>query len=129
MRTGKALVLNAHYFPVGVSSYYSVLRNIAAHTQSALDIKYKTNENGTPDFENIDHWNVVDCIHDWMALPVRSFDGCLGTTRGTVRLPSVVVCNNYKEVRNTRIKFLNFINIFIYTNYLISNFSKTGSTY
>jgi len=111
MRTGKALVLNAHYFPVGVSSYYSVLRNIAAETQSALDIQYKINEDGTPDFENIDHWNVVDNIYDWMALPCRDFDGRLGTTRGIVRLPSVVICNNYKEVRNARIKFPNKQNI------------------
>ena len=111
MRTGKALVLNAHYFPVGVSSYYSVLRNIAAETQSALDIHYKTNENGTPDFENIDYWNVVDSIRDWMSLPLRDYDECLGSISGPVRLPSVVICNSYKEVRNTRIKFPNKQNI------------------
>ena len=75
MRTGKALVLNAHYFPVGVSSYYSVLRNIAAGTQSALDIQYKINEDGTADFENIDYWNVVGDINEWFRCPIRPFDG------------------------------------------------------
>ena len=111
MRTGKALVLNAHYFPVGISSYYSVLRNIAAGSQSALDVHYKKDEKGNPDFENIDYWNVVADIYDWMALPVRSYDGGLGSTSGVVRLPTVVICNNYKEVRNVRIKFPNKKNI------------------
>tara|TARA_R110002050_G_scaffold42179_1_gene101817 strand:- start:1573 stop:2178 length:606 start_codon:yes stop_codon:yes gene_type:complete len=111
MRTGKALVLNAHYFPVGISSYYSVLRNIAAGSQSALDVHYKKDEKGNPDFENIDYWNVVADIYDWMALPVRSYDRGLGSTSGVVRLPTVVICNNYKEVRNVRIKFPNKKNI------------------
>lgn len=111
MRTGKALVLNANYFPVGISSYYSVLRNVAAGSQSALDIQYKLNEDGSPDFENIDHWNVVDCIRDWMALPIRSYDSSLGSICGAVRLPTVVICNSYKEVRNVRIKFPNKQNI------------------
>lgn len=111
MRTGQALVLNAHYFPVGINSYYNVLRNMAAGTQSALDIHYNKNEDGSPNFESINYWNVVSDIHDWMALGVRSHDRSIGTTGGTVRLPSVVICNNYKDVRNTRIKFPNKQNI------------------
>ena len=111
MRTGQALVLNAHYFPVGINSYYNVLRNMAAGTQSALDIHYNTNENGSPNFESINYWNVVSDIHDWMALGVRPYDRSIGTTSGTVRLPSVVICNKYKDVRNTRIKFPNKQNI------------------
>ena len=112
MRTGQALVLNAHYFPVGISSYYSVLRNLAAGTQSALDIKYKIKEDGSPDFENIEYWNVVDDIYNWMALDVRPHDGVIGTTSGSVRLPSVVICNKYKEVRNARVQFPNKQNIY-----------------
>lgn len=105
MRTGQALVLNAHYFPVGINSYYNVLRNLAAGTQSALDIHYKTNEDGSPDFENIEYWNVISSIDDWMALDVRSYDGSIGTTGGAVRLPSVVICNNYKQIRNAQVQF------------------------
>ena len=112
MRTGQALVLNAHYFPVGIGSYYSVLRNMAAYTQSALDIHYKLNEDGSPDFENIDYWNVISNINDWMALDVRPYDRAIGTTGGPVRLPSVVVCNKYKEVRNSRVQFPNKQNIY-----------------
>ncbi len=112
MRTGQALVLNAHYFPVGINSYYNVLRNLAAGTQSALDIHYKINEDGTPDFENIEYWNVVSSIDDWMALGVRSFDGSIGTTSGSVRLPSVVICNKYKQIRNAQVQFPNKQNIY-----------------
>ena len=105
MRTGQALVLNAHYFPVGVSAYYNVLRNIAAGTQAGLDITYKQKEDGTPDFENIEYWTVVNTLEQWMELPIRSFDSSIGTVSGPVRLPSVVVCTNYKQIRNAQVKF------------------------
>ena len=117
MRTGQALVLNAHYFPVGINSYYSVLRNLAAGSQSALDIHYKINEDGTADFENIDYWNVVDNIREWMVLPIRSYDGSIGTVSGPIRLPSVVICNNYKKVRNAQVQFPTKYNIYERDNY------------
>lgn len=112
MRTWQALVLNKHYFPVGVNSHHNVLRNIAAGTQAALDITYKTNDDGTPDFENIEFWSAVPTLDEWMELPVRSFDQSIGTTRGRIRIPSVVVCTEYKGVRNAQVKFPTKRNIF-----------------
>ena len=112
MRTGQALVLNKYYFPVGVNSHHNVLRNIASGTQAALDITYKTNADGTPDFENIEFWSAVPTLDEWMELPVRSFDQSIGTTRGRIRIPSVVVCTEYKGVRNAQVKFPTKRNIF-----------------
>lgn len=111
MRTGQALVLNKHYFPVGVNSHHNVLRNIAAGTQAALDITYKRNEDNTVDFENIEFWSAVSDLDSWMELPVRDFDKSIGTTRGPIRLPSVVVCTAYSGVRNAQVKFPNKKNI------------------
>ena len=105
MRTGQALVLNKHFFPVGVSSYQNVLGNIASGTQSALDITYGKKEDGSIDFENIEFWSVVSDLHEWMTLPIRTFDNSFGTVSGPIRLPSVVVCNFYKDIRNAQVKF------------------------
>lgn len=105
MRSGQALVLNKHFFPVGVSSYQNVLGNIASGTQSALDITYGKKEDGSIDFENIEFWSVVSDLHEWMALPIRTFDNSFGTVHGPIRLPSVVVCNFYKDIRNAQVKF------------------------
>jgi|DEB0MinimDraft_10_1074344.scaffolds.fasta_scaffold11961_2 5-methylcytosine-specific restriction endonuclease McrA len=105
MKTGQALILNKHYFPVGVNSHHNVFRNIASGTQAALDITYKTNDDGTPDFENIEFWSVVPTLDEWMELPVRSFDQSIGTTRGPVRLPTVVVCSSFKGIAYRKAQF------------------------
>ena len=105
MRIGQALVLNKHYFPVGVNSYHNVLRNIASGTQAALDITYKTNDAGTVDLQNIEHWTAINSLEQWMELPVRPFDSSIGTVNGRIRLPSVVVCTNYNQIRNAQVKF------------------------
>jgi len=105
MKTGQALILNKHYFPVGVNSHHNVFINIASGTQAALYITYKTNDDGTPDFENIEFWSVVPTLDEWMELPVRSFDQSIGTTRGPVRLPTVVVCSSFKGIAYRKAQF------------------------
>ena len=112
MRVGQALVLNKHYFPVGINSYHNVLKNMASGSQIALDITYKTKDDGTVDYENIEFWSAVPCLHEWMELPIRKYDKSIGTVHGPIRLPSVVVCNNYNRIRNSQVKFPTKRNIF-----------------
>ena len=92
------LVLNCHYFPIGVSSYRNVFSNLATESQYGLDIHYEFNNDGSVNFENINYWNVVRSIDEWMDLPIRPYDNFIHTVRGAVRLPTVVICSSYKGI-------------------------------
>ncbi len=42
---------------------------------------------------------------DWLTLPVRDGDNAIGTPRGTVRVPTVIVLSNFAQVPLKRPKF------------------------
>ncbi len=111
------LVLNSHYFPIGVSSYKNVFSNIATESQYGLDIQYEFKMDGSINFENINNWNVIRSIYEWMDLPIRPFDNFIHTVSGPVRLPTVVVCSSYKGIMNVKAKFPTKQNIWERDNY------------
>jgi len=111
------LVLNCHYFPIGVSSYRNVFSNLATESQYGLDIHYEFNNDGSVNFENINYWNVVRSIDEWMDLPIRPYDNFIHTVRGAVRLPTVVICSSYKGIMHIKAKFPTKQNIWERDNY------------
>lgn len=111
------LVLNNHYFPISVSSYRNAFSNLCTGSQHALDIHYELDEHGSVNFENIEYWNVIKSIDVWMALPIRPYDNYIHTVNGPIRLPTVVICNNYKGIMNIKAKFPTKQNIWERDNY------------
>lgn len=105
MNGGQILVLNNHYFPIGVSSYRNVFSNLATGSQHALDIYYELDASGSVNFESIEYWNVVKSIDEWMDLPIRPYDNYIHTVSGPVRLPTVVICSEYKGIMHIKAKF------------------------
>lgn len=111
------LVLNSNYFPISVSSYRNAFSNLATESQFALDVHYELDENGAVNFESIEYWNVIKSIDEWMSLPIRPYDDFIHAVRGPVRIPSVVLCSDYKGIMNIKAKFPTKQNIWERDNY------------
>lgn len=105
------LVLNKHYFPVGTCDEKKTFGNIFSKVVYPLDLNYDVDEDGNKT-EDISYFNVIKSAEEWLKLPVRSFDKKIKTTRGDVRVPSVVVCASYEGIPHKRVMFPTKHNIF-----------------
>ena len=115
--TDQILVLNKHYFPISVSSYRNAFSNLATESQYALDVHYELDDNGTVNFESIEHWNIIKSIDEWLELPIRPYDSFIHAVCGPVRLPTVVICSEYAGIMNIKAKFPTKQNIWERDNY------------
>lgn len=70
-----------------------------------LDIYYEEDENGQVNTSNISYFNVIEGAKDWCKLPVRPYDQFINTTKGPIRVPSVVICSRYQDVPRKRGQF------------------------
>jgi len=86
------LVLNRNWQAIGVKTPMEAFSMIAGGAATALDI------------ETGGHIRPVTW-HEWLALPVRDGDNAIGTVKGAVRVPSVLVLAKFDKVPKKRPKF------------------------
>lgn len=86
------LVLNRNWQAINTSSPANVFGQMATDVATGLDVH-------GPD------WMVPVRWEDWMQLPVREGDLFFGTTRGRIRVPTVVVLSKFDRVPMKRPKF------------------------
>ena len=86
------LVLNKHWQAIDTKTPAQAYCMMAADTATALDIA----DDGTM---SPTRWA------DWMLLPVRERDNAVGTARGTVRVPTVLVLARFAKVPTRRPRF------------------------
>jgi len=79
------LVLNRNWQAVNVTTPAEAVAAMMSETATALDIQ-------EPDWISPTSWA------SWIALPVRENDFSLGTVKGTIRVPTVIVLNDYDQV-------------------------------
>lgn len=102
------LKLNANWQPIGVltpeQAFVRMSRPKRTHYSkemkrpySALHIEYPLLPNGNIDFSGQMTLIPVEW-KDWIALPVRPQDNFVGTARQKIRVPTVVIANNYNKV-------------------------------
>lgn len=99
------LVLNKYYMPVGVDNWKNAICNIFSGAVYGLDIHYEKNEEGQIDPTTIEYWEVVKNIKQWASLVIRPYDDFIQTVSGPIRVPTVVVCANYKGIVYPKVKF------------------------
>ena len=87
------LVLNRAWQAINVRTVGLAVQQIMAGGATALDVD---TENGTM---RPVRWT------EWLALPVRPGDRTLGTVRGPLRVPTVIVCARYDKVPMRRPAF------------------------
>ncbi len=86
------LVLNRNWQAIGVKTPMEAFCMLASGAATALDIR----EGG--EF-------IPTRWEDWITLPIRGSDATIGTVRGPVRLPTVVIAVRYARVPMRRPKF------------------------
>ena len=86
------LVLNRNWQAINTRSPAEAFCQMAADVATGLDIQ-------GPD------WMVPTKWSDWQKLPVREEDASIGTARGLIRVPTVIVVSNFAKVPMKRPKF------------------------
>jgi len=86
------LVLNRNWQAIHVKTPAEAFCMLASNAATALDVQ-------GDDFIQPVRWN------DWLQLPVRECDHSVKTPRGPVRVPTVIVAENYAKVPLRRPRF------------------------
>lgn len=86
------LVLNRNWQAIGVKTPAEAFGMMATGNATALQIS-------GDDFMSPVRWE------DWLKLPVRDGDNCIGTVHGPVRVPTVLVLARFDKVPKRRPKF------------------------
>ena len=86
------LVLNRNWQAIDTATPVEVFGQLASNSATGLDIRGKD-------------WMVPVKWEDWLQLPVREGDFSIGTARGPVRVPTVVVLSRFDHVPMKRPKF------------------------
>jgi 5-methylcytosine-specific restriction endonuclease McrA len=102
----KAIVLklNSSWTPVGYGIVADAIVDlVAGESVKALDIQYETDAYGNPDFTN-PIGQVPTAWADWIKLPIRPWDLAIHSTKLSIRVPTIVIANNYHKVPMKRWK-------------------------
>jgi 5-methylcytosine-specific restriction endonuclease McrA len=86
------LILNRNWQAIDTTTPVAVFGQMATDAATGLDIQGKD-------------WMVPVKWADWLELPVRDDDFSIGTARGPVRIPTVVVLSRFDRVPMKRPKF------------------------
>jgi len=98
--TNKATVLklNANWQVVGYGIVADAIVDlVAGESIRALDIQYSLDENGLPDRTTSPSMIPVDW-NTWVTLPIRPWDDVIHSTKLTIRVPTVVIANNFHKM-------------------------------
>jgi len=90
------LVLNRNWQAIDTATPVEVFGQLANDSATGLDIQGKD-------------WMVPVKWEDWLQLPVREKDFSIGTARGPVRVPTVVVLSRFDRVPMKRPKYQLFM--------------------
>ena len=105
------LKLNANFFPLSTGQWKDVMVAMVSGSTFPLDIEYEMDEHGTIDRSKIASFEMIKDFDKWMELPVRPYDEYVTTSKRRIRLPTVVVCGNYKQIPKKRQEFATKSNI------------------
>ncbi|MGB0992863.1 MAG: HNH endonuclease [Akkermansiaceae bacterium] len=79
------LVLNRNWQAISITTPAQAYGQMASDAATGLDIQHSD-------------WMVPVSWDQWLDLPVRNQDLSIGTARGSVRAPTVIVCSRYADV-------------------------------
>jgi len=92
LQKNSVLVLNRNWQAINITHPAMAFSQMCTDVATGLEIRGK------------DHM-VPICWEDWLELPIRDSDETIGTARGPIRVPTVVVLANFARVPMRRPKF------------------------
>jgi len=111
------LKLNANYMPLEPASWTDVMVGIFSGAFVPLDINYAQNDDGSFDDSQIESFYAVKRWKDWEQLPIRVCDDYVQTSKGPIRLPSVIICSRFDQIVLKKGRFPTKQNIFRRDNF------------
>lgn len=103
LHQNRVLKLNASWKPIGLTTpaeaFVAMSREGSdkKNRYSSLHIEYPISEDGSVDFEK--PCTIIPVKwEDWIALPVRYFDKAVRTSSLQIRVPTIIIANNYNKV-------------------------------
>ena len=98
------LRLNGNYQRLGFSTVSDAFKAMMGGVHGsmpyiALDIQHELNEDGTPNY-NVTPVFYPTSFEDWLKLDIRPWDMSIGGVRQRIRVPTVVICPNFKKMPN-----------------------------
>lgn len=91
------LCLNKRWQPIGVKSVRDAFSELVNPNCSALNVIYKTNNDGSLDFSNVEDIQAVKW-EEWITLPIRQCDLEIKTSKMSIRVPTIIVSSRYAEI-------------------------------
>lgn len=96
---------------MGVCDERKTFGNIFSEVVHPLDITYEVDDDGNK-IDEISYFTTVKGAKDWINLPIRPYDDHINTTKGPVRIPTVVVCAAYEGIPHKKVMFPTKYNIY-----------------
>jgi len=102
------LVLNRNWQAINIRTPQDAFCQMATNSATALDIVFDEGAtdascHAAPDTRHPSSLRPVTW-DEWITLPVREGDNCVHTTRGVIRVPTVIVAVNFAKVPKKRPK-------------------------
>lgn len=91
------LKLNRSWRPIQVSIVQNTIVDLVSGVIEALDIGYTCNDKGEPNTEQYEYVRPVNW-DEWITLPLRSYDMAIHTSKMSIRVPTVVIAQNYDKM-------------------------------
>jgi len=117
IKRNRVLVLNKSFFPLRIEQIQQTFVNMSKGTYLGIDFEYELDDEGIYCFDKISNMITIRSIEEWMNLPIRDFDEVIHTPRFDVRVPPVVVCANFNQIKFPKVMFPTARNIHKRDNY------------
>lgn len=102
------LLLNKVWLPIGIRNVKQSIVSMCGNGDGVvpacgLNIEYEQKSNGEYDFNKI--FQIYPCNwEEWIKLPIRPFDLVLNSPLLRIRVPTVIIANNYNKVPIKRLR-------------------------
>ena len=98
------LKLNRNWLPIHTETPEVAFVDLSKGATKALDIQFFRAEDGAYDYANVEYMNPVSW-EEWVSLPIRDCDFVIHTPRLSIRVPTIVICENYSHMPMKLAKF------------------------
>jgi 5-methylcytosine-specific restriction endonuclease McrA len=92
------LKLNKGFFPIDTTTWESAMTQIFSGAVHPLDVSYEVESDGTVNKNVISYMEVVRDFASWQTLPIRKYDETVKTSKGLIRVPTIVICSKFNKV-------------------------------
>ena len=103
------LNLNRNWQPIGCKTVKDAFTALLGgedgeHPALAMDFAPTVREDGSYDFNELEYAVPVKW-EDWEKLPIRDYDMAVDTSRGQIRMPTIIISSNYSKMPMKAPKF------------------------